>query len=38
MEESGISWGLDEEDALNTKINWALRTIPNPQRFVQSKK
>lgn len=37
MEESGISWGLDEEDALNTKINWALRTIPNPQRFVQSK-
>ncbi|MEC8458852.1 MAG: RNA methyltransferase [Bacteroidota bacterium] len=34
MEEAGIPWGLDEEDALNTKINWALRTIPNPQRFL----
>ena len=34
MEEAGISRGLDEEDALNTKINWALRTIPNPQRFL----
>ncbi|MAZ96065.1 MAG: hypothetical protein CMP53_00925 [Flavobacteriales bacterium] len=34
MEEAGISRGLDEEDALNTKIKWALRTIPNPQRFL----
>ena len=34
MEEAGISRGLDDEDALNTKIKWALRTIPNPQRFL----
>ena len=34
MEEAGISRGLDEEDALNTKIKWALRTIPNPQHFL----
>jgi tRNA (guanosine-2'-O-)-methyltransferase len=34
MEQCGIQRGLHEEDALDTKINWALRTIPNPQRFV----
>ena len=34
MEQCGIERGLNEEDALDTKINWALRTIPNPQRFV----
>ena len=34
LEEAGISRGLDNEDALNTKIKWALRTIPNPQRFL----
>lgn len=34
MEESGISVGLGQEDEINTKIEWALRTIPNPERFV----
>jgi tRNA (guanosine-2'-O-)-methyltransferase len=34
MEQCGIPRGLSEEDALDTKINWALRTIPNPQRFI----
>ena len=34
MEQSGIQRGLEKEDALDTKINWALRTIPNPQRFI----
>ena len=34
MEQCGIQRGLEKEDALDTKINWALRTIPNPQRFI----
>lgn len=34
MEQCGIQMGLEKEDALDTKINWALRTIPNPQRFI----
>lgn len=34
MEQCGIQRGLKQEDALDTKINWALRTIPNPQRFI----
>ena len=33
MEQCGVRRGLSEEDALDTKINWALRTVPNPQRF-----
>lgn len=34
MDKAGIPRGLDELDALETKINWALRTIPNPHRFI----
>jgi len=34
MQEAGIDHGLSQEDEINTKIDWALRTIPNPQRFV----
>ena len=33
MEKAGIKKGLAPEDELNTLIHWALRTIPNPQRF-----
>lgn len=29
--------GLETEDALNTKIQWALRTVPNPHKFIYSK-
>jgi hypothetical protein len=34
MEEAGIARGLSEEDEITTKIDWALRTIPNPKRFL----
>lgn len=34
MDKAGIPRGLEELDALETKINWALRTIPNPHRFI----
>ena len=34
MEKAGIKKGLAPEDELNTLIHWALRTIPNPQRFL----
>jgi len=34
MEKAGIKRGLTPEDELNTLINWALRTIPNPHRFL----
>ncbi len=34
MEEAGISRGLSREDEIETKIYWALRTIPNSQRFI----
>jgi tRNA (guanosine-2'-O-)-methyltransferase len=34
MEEAGIARGLSQEDEITTKIDWALRTIPNPQRFL----
>ena len=34
MERAGIPRGLEEIDALETKIDWALRTIPNPHRFI----
>jgi len=34
MQEAGINRGLSQEDEISTKIDWALRTTPNPQRFV----
>lgn len=34
MEKAGIKRGLAPEDELDTLINWALRTIPNPHRFL----
>ena len=34
MEKAGIQRGLAPEDELDTLINWALRTIPNPHRFL----
>jgi tRNA (guanosine-2'-O-)-methyltransferase len=33
MESNGISRGLEPEDEINTLIQWALRTVPNPHRF-----
>jgi tRNA (guanosine-2'-O-)-methyltransferase len=34
IDNAGIERGLKEEDALDTKIRWALRTVPNPHRFL----
>lgn len=33
MERSGIKRGLTGDDEVTTLIQWALRTVPNPQRF-----
>jgi tRNA (guanosine-2'-O-)-methyltransferase len=34
MEKAGIPMGLEYEDELDTLIQWTLRTIPNPHRFL----
>jgi tRNA (guanosine-2'-O-)-methyltransferase len=34
MEKAGISRGLKPHDEMDTLINWALRTVPNPHRFL----
>ncbi len=34
MERAGIARGLEPEDELDTLIQWALRTVPQPQRFA----
>ena len=34
MEQAGIERGLEEEDTLNTLIQWALRTVPNPHQYL----
>src|SRR6056300_1910238 len=35
MELSGIERGLEEEDELNTLIEWSLRTIPNAHEYYR---
>jgi tRNA (guanosine-2'-O-)-methyltransferase len=34
MQQAGIPRGLSEEDELDTLINWALRTVPNPHQYL----
>lgn len=34
MDRSGIPRGLSPEDSLDTRIQWALRTVPNPHRYL----
>ena len=33
MDQAGIPRGLSPEDEIDTKIEWALRSIPNPHRY-----
>ena len=34
MELAGIERGLEEEDELNTLIQWSLRTVSNPHQYL----
>jgi tRNA (guanosine-2'-O-)-methyltransferase len=34
MELSGVKRGLEEEDELNTLIQWSLRTVSNPHQYL----